>query len=215
MISTATDDANDRPTTLGTRSDEHATPTLALLCVAQFVLVLSFQSVAIALPVIQEGLGMSQSTLQWVITANELAFGGTLLLMGRATDLFGRQRMFIAGLALFGLASLVCGLSRVPAVLVAARAAQGLGAAIVTPAALAILSTTFTEGSRRNWALGIWGAVGPLGGTLGIVAGGVLAAKAGWPWIFFVSVPIVFFALTLASKVLENSPRHWKCPDSM
>ncbi len=176
--------------------------TLALLCTAQFVGVLNLQIVSIALPTIQRGLGFSQENLQWVLSANALAFGSFLLLAGRVADLFGHRRLFMIGMALFAVASLGCGLSSSQLILIVSRAAQGLGTAIVTPAALALLTDTFAEGTGRNWALGIWGAAGALGGILSVLLGGVLANNLGWPWIFFLCVPIAVLALVLAPIVL-------------
>ncbi len=177
---------------------------LALLCVAQFVDVLDVNAVIVALPSIGRELGLTRGDLQWVITAYVLFFGGFLLLAGRLADLFGRRRMFVAGLALFTFSSLACGLAGSPAVLLVARAAQGLGAAIVAPAALAIISTTFREGSERNLAMGVWTAVAAGGGAAGLVLGGVITDWLGWEWIFFVNVPVGVAGMALSFALLEG-----------
>jgi MFS family permease len=175
---------------------------LALLCVAQFVDVLDVNAVIVALPSIGRELGFSRGDLQWVITAYVLFFGGFLLLAGRLADLLGRRRMFVGGLALFTLSSLGCGMAGSPAVLLVARAAQGLGAAIVAPAALAIISTTFREGSERNLAMGVWTAVAAGGGAAGLVLGGLITDWLGWEWIFFVNVPVGVAGMALSFVLL-------------
>jgi EmrB/QacA subfamily drug resistance transporter len=177
---------------------------LGLLCVAQFVDVLDVNAVIVALPTIGRELGFSRGDLQWVITAYVLCFGGFLLLAGRLADLLGRRRMFVVGLALFTLSSLGCGLAGSPAVLLAARAAQGLGAAVVAPAALAIISATFREGSERNLAMGVWTAVAAGGGAAGLVLGGLITDRLGWEWIFFVNVPVGVAGMALAFLVLRG-----------
>jgi EmrB/QacA subfamily drug resistance transporter len=178
---------------------------LALLCVVQFMVVLDIAIVNVALPSIQVDLGFSQENLQWVISAYALVFGGFLLLGGRAADLLGRRRIFIAGLVVFSLASLLAGLAWSEASLIGARALQGLGAAVITPAALSILSTTFTEGRERNIALGAWGAVGGFGAAAGVLMGGVLTSALSWSWIFFVNVPVGAIALVLTPILLRES----------
>jgi EmrB/QacA subfamily drug resistance transporter len=186
------------------RSDWRRWWALALLCVAQFVDVLDVNAVIVALPTIGGDLGFSQGDLQWVITAYVLFFGGFLLLAGRLADLLGRRRMFVAGLALFTLSSLGCGLAGSPAVLLVARATQGLGAAIVAPAALAIISTTFREGSDRNLAMGVWTAVAAGGGAAGLVLGGLITDRLGWEWIFFINVPLGVVGIVLSFVLLEG-----------
>ena len=151
-------------------SDRRKWLALALLSVVQFMVVLDIAIVNVALPSIQVDLGFSQENLQWVISAYALVFGGFLLLGGRAADLLGRRRIFLAGIVLFTLSSLMAGLAWSEASLISARALQGLGAAVITPAALSILSTTFTEGRERNIALGVWGAVGGFGAAAGVLA---------------------------------------------
>ena len=178
---------------------------LTLVCVAFFMTVLDVSIVNVALPSIQEDLHFSQGDLQWVLSAYALTFGGFLLLGGRAADLLGRRRVFMAGIALFTAASLACGLSNSEGMLIAARAVQGLGAAILSPAALSIISTTFAEGSERNKALGIWGAMGGSGAAVGVLMGGVLTKWLGWEWIFFVNIPVGITVLLLVRSVVRES----------
>jgi EmrB/QacA subfamily drug resistance transporter len=178
---------------------------LALVCVAFFMTVLDVSIVNVALPSIGRSLHFSATGLQWVITAYAITFGGFLLLGGRAGDILGRKRMFLVGVTLFALASLVCGLSGSTGVLVAARAVQGLGAAIVSPSTLSIITTTFEEGAERNKALGIWGAMGGSGAAAGVLFGGLLTRYAGWEWIFFVNVPVGALVLALTPRVVRES----------
>jgi EmrB/QacA subfamily drug resistance transporter len=178
---------------------------LALLCAVQFMVVLDIAIVNVALPSIQVDLGFSQENLQWVISAYALLFGGFLLLGGRAADLLGRRRLFIAGTIVFGVASLLAGFAWSDEALIAARALQGLGAAIITPAGLSILTTTFAEGKERNAALGAWGGVGAFGAVAGVLLGGVLTDALSWEWIFYVNVPVAAVALALAPVLLRES----------
>jgi EmrB/QacA subfamily drug resistance transporter len=178
---------------------------LALLSAVQFMVVLDIAIVNVALPSIKVDLGFSQANLQWVISAYALVFGGFLLLGGRAADLLGRRRVFLVGLVVFTLASLLAGLAWSEASLIGARAVQGLGAAIISPAALSILSTTFNEGRERNIALGVWGAVGGFGAAAGVLLGGVLTEALSWSWIFFVNVPVGVAAFVLAPRLLDES----------
>ena len=178
---------------------------LALLCAVQFMVVLDIAIVNVALPSIQTDLGFSQENLQWVISAYALFFGGFLLLGGRAADLLGRRRLFLAGIVLFTAASLVSGLAWSEEALIGARALQGLGAAIISPAALAILMTTFREGKERNTALGAWGAVGAFGAVAGVLLGGVLTDLLSWEWIFYVNVPVGIAALALTPFLIAES----------
>ncbi|GAB2564844.1 MFS transporter [Kribbella endophytica] len=181
--------------------------TLAVLALAQFIVVLDVTIVNVALPDIQADLGFSAETLQWVISAYTLLFGGFLLLGGRMADLLGPRRVFIAGLLLFGVTSLIGGLATTPEFLIGARAVQGLGGALLSPAALAILTMTFAHGRERNIAMGVWGGLAGLGGTLGVVAGGVLVDSLSWQWVFFVNVPIVL-ALVALIPVFVPDMRH-------
>jgi EmrB/QacA subfamily drug resistance transporter len=178
---------------------------LALLVAVQFMVVLDIAIVNVALPSIQTDLGFSQQNLQWVLSAYALFFGGVLLLGGRLADLLGRRRLFIAGLVLFTVSSLLAGLAWSEASLIAARALQGLGAAVITPAALSILTTTFAEGKERNIALGAWGGVGAFGAVAGVLLGGVLTDALSWEWIFFVNIPVGIIGLALTPLLLTES----------
>jgi EmrB/QacA subfamily drug resistance transporter len=178
---------------------------LALLAMTQFVVVLDAAIVNVALPSIGRSLDFSQDNLAWVVNAYTLTFGGFLLLGGRLADLLGRRRMFMYGLVLFSVASLLGGLAQSDVWLIAARALQGLGAAIVSPAALSIVTNTFAEGAERNRALGVWGAVAGSGGAAGVLLGGVLTQYLGWEWVLFVNVPIGVAAAALAPRLLAES----------
>jgi EmrB/QacA subfamily drug resistance transporter len=178
---------------------------LALLCAVQFMVVLDIAIVNVALPSIQVDLGFSQENLQWVISAYALVFGGFLLLGGRTADLLGRRLVFMGGLVIFTLGSLLCGLAWSEESLIGARGIQGLGAAAITPAALAILVTTFTEGKERNIALGACGAVGGFGAAAGVLFGGILTDFLSWEWIFFVNIPVGVLGLVLAPVLLAES----------
>jgi len=178
---------------------------LALLCGAFFMVILDANIVIVALPSIEAGLGLSEQALQWVISAYALTFAGLLLLGGRAADLLGRRRLFMAGLVLFTLASLVCGLAWSPGALIGARAVQGVGAAIMTPTAMSIIAATFPEGAERNRALAIWGMLGAFGATAGYLIGGPLVDGPGWEWIFFINLPVGLVALALCPVLLPES----------
>ena len=178
---------------------------LALLCLVQFMVVLDIAIVNVALPSIQSDLGFSQENLQWVISAYALVFGGFLLLGGRAADILGRRRVFLGGIVVFTAGSLLAGLAWSESSLIGARALQGLGAAVITPAALSILSTTFSEGRERNIALGAWGAVGGFGAVAGVLLGGVLTDALSWEWIFLVNVPVGVLGFALAPILLQES----------
>jgi EmrB/QacA subfamily drug resistance transporter len=178
---------------------------LMLLAMTQFVVVIDASIVNVALPSIGTALHFSRDNLSWVVNAYTLTFGGFLLLGGRLADLLGRRRMFMLGLVVFSLASLAGGLAQSEAWLLAARAVQGLGAAIVSPAALSIITTTFAEGAERNRALGIWGAVAGAGGAAGVLLGGILTSGLSWRWVLFVNVPIGLIAATLAPRLLLES----------
>lgn len=178
---------------------------LALLSVAQFVDVLGITIAIVALPSIQRDLGFPQQDLQLVVSIYALFFGGFLMLTGRAADLYGRRRMFMAGLALFASGSLACGLASAPGFLVVARAAQGLGAALVVPAALSMLTVAFSEGAARNRALGVWTAAAAGGGAAGFFLGGVITGALGWRWVFLVNVPVAAVSVALAPVLLAES----------
>jgi EmrB/QacA subfamily drug resistance transporter len=192
----------------------HLRATLLLCCVAQFMVILDVSVVNVALPSIRNSLRFSEQDLQWVVNAYTVTFAGFLLLGGRAADLIGRRRVFVSGLTLFALASLAGGLADTKFLLIAARAAQGLGAAIVAPASLSILTTTFKEGPARNRAVGIWGAMGGAGGAAGVLLGGVLTDLLSWRWILFINVPIGLIAAVLAERYIvpgraERSERNF------
>jgi EmrB/QacA subfamily drug resistance transporter len=178
---------------------------LALLCGAFFMVILDAAIVTVALPSIEEELGFSAQGLQWVVSAYALTFAGLLLLGGRAADLLGRRRVFMVGLVLFTAASLLCGLAWSDEALIGARAFQGIGAAIMTPTALSIITTTFEEGAERNKALGIWGALGGFGATTAWLIGGPLVDGPGWEWIFFINIPVGLAALALSPLLLRES----------
>ncbi|MBA3384997.1 MAG: MFS transporter [Actinobacteria bacterium] len=178
---------------------------LALLLGVQFMVVLDIAIVNVALPSIQTDLGFSQQNLQWVVSAYALLFGGFLLLGGRVADIVGRRRVFIVGLVVFTGASLLSALAWSDTALVGTRALQGLGAALITPAALSILTTTFAEGRERNAALGAWGAVGAFGAVAGVLLGGVLTDWLSWEWVFYVNVPVGVLGLVLAPILLNES----------
>jgi EmrB/QacA subfamily drug resistance transporter len=178
---------------------------LALLCGAFFMVILDANIVVVALPSIESELGFTEQGLQWVVSAYALTFAGLLLLGGRAADLLGRRRMFMVGLLVFTLASLLCGLASSAGTLIGARAFQGIGAAVMTPTALSIISTTFEEGAERNKALAIWGMLGAFGATAGYLIAGPLVDGPGWEWIFFINVPIGLLALALCPVLLRES----------
>ena len=171
----------------------------------QFVIVIDASIVNVALPSIGAALHFSRDNLSWVVNAYTLTFGGFLLLGGRLADLLGRRKMFMIGLVVFSLASLAGGLAQSEAWLIVARAVQGLGAAIVSPAALSIITTTFAEGHERNRALGVWGAVAGAGGAAGVLLGGILTSGLSWRWVLFVNVPIGLIAAALAPRILLES----------
>ena len=178
---------------------------LAIVGAAFFMTVLDVAIVNVAIPSIQKDLHVAETTVQWVLTAYAITFGGFLLLGGRLADLLGRKRIFIVGLVLFTLASLFCGLANSAGVLIASRAVQGVGAAIISPAALSIVQTTFEEGAERNKALGIWGALGGSGAAAGVLFGGILTKYLGWEWIFFVNVPVGALVLGLTIPFVPES----------
>jgi EmrB/QacA subfamily drug resistance transporter len=187
---------------------------LTVVCAAFFMTILDVSIVNVALPSIGTSLHFSQDNLQWVITAYAITYGGFLLLAGRLADLFGRRRVFMIGVVIFTVASLFCGLAWSETVLIASRAVQGLGAAVITPSALSIVMTTFDEGAERNKALGIWGALGGGGAAVGVLAGGVLTTYLSWRWIFFVNVPVGALALVLTPRfVRESRAEVKKSPD--
>jgi len=178
---------------------------LALIVTAQFMVILDIAIVNVALPSIQLDLGFSRESLQWVVSAYTIVFGGTLLLGGRLADLLGRRRLFLVGLALFSVSSLLCGLAWAGSSLIVFRAVQGLGGALLVPAALSLLMTTFTEGRDRDLALGIYGAAAGSGAAVGVLLGGLLTSYLSWPWIFFINVPVGVAAIALTPLLLRES----------
>jgi EmrB/QacA subfamily drug resistance transporter len=178
---------------------------LTLLCGAFFMVLLDATIVLVALPSIEADLGFSEQGLQWVLGAYALTYGGLLLLGGRAADLLGRRRLFMTGVLFFTAASLLCGLAWSPAALLVARVVQGVGAAIMTPTALSIITTTFPEGAERNKALGIWGGLGGIGAAAAWLVGGPLVDGPGWEWIFFINIPLGLAALALSPRLLSES----------
>ena len=187
---------------------------LILLCFAQFIVVIDAAIVNVALPSIGEGLNFSQANLAWVVNAYVLTFGGFLLLGGRMADLLGRRRVFISGLLLIAVASLAAGFAATEGQLIAARAAQGLGAAIISPSALSIITTTFSDGAERNKALGAWGAVAGLGGAAGVLFGGILTDGLGWEWVLWINVPVALIVAALTRPLVgesrsESATRHF------
>jgi EmrB/QacA subfamily drug resistance transporter len=192
----------------------HLTATLILACLAQFMVILDVSVVNVALPAIRSGLHFTEVDLQWIVNAYTVTFAGFLLLGGRAADLLGRRRVFVSGLILFGLASLAGGFANDQTLLIAARAVQGLGGAIIAPASLSIITTTFTDGPARNRAVGIWGAMGGAGGAAGVLLGGIITQALSWRWILFINLPIGLIAAFFSRRMLlegrnENATRNF------
>jgi EmrB/QacA subfamily drug resistance transporter len=205
---------------MGTLKTDRRWSALALIVTAQFMVILDVAIVNVALPSIKTDLGFSQTNLQWVVSAYAIFFGGTLLLGGRLADLLGRRRLFIAGLALFAASSLLCGLAWSEASLIGFRAVQGLGGALLAPAALSLLMTTFAEGRERNLALGIYGAASGSGAAAGVLLGGILTSYLSWSWIFFINVPVGVAAIALTPVLLRESradgaERHFDFPGAI
>jgi EmrB/QacA subfamily drug resistance transporter len=190
---------------VGARDEVNRWLVLTIVCIAQFMVILDATIVNVALPTIQRDLHFSVSSLQWIVNAYTLVFGGFLLLGGRASDLLGRQRLFIAGVILFTAASLVNGLAQSSGMLIGGRAAQGLGAALVSPAALSIVTTTFREGAERTKALGVWSAIAAGGAAVGLVVGGLLTEYLSWRWVFFINLPVGVAATLLALRFVHNT----------
>ena len=189
----------------GRNAGVNANAVLAIVAVAQFMVILDASIVNVALPTIRHDVGFSEQSLSWILNAYTLIFGGFLLLGGRLADRLGRRRLFMAGIALFTAASLVCGVSQSEGELLVARGLQGLGGAMVSPAALSIILTTFAEGPERNRALSVWGAIAGAGGAVGLLLGGLLVQALSWRWVFFVNVPIGAVVLTLAPRIVPES----------
>ena len=178
---------------------------LVLVCIAQFMVILDATIVNVALPSIQADLEMSSTDLQWIVNAYALVFGGFLLLGGRAGDLIGRKRVFLTGVVVFTVGSLICGLAPSSEFLIVARGLQGFGAALVSPAALSIVTTTFAEGAERTKAMGVWAAIAVGGGAVGLLLGGILVDLFSWPWIFFVNIPVGIVAFLLSLRSTRRS----------
>jgi EmrB/QacA subfamily drug resistance transporter len=195
----------DNFVTFATKGSDRRWSALALIVTAQFMVILDVAIVNVALPSIKTDLGFSQSNLQWVVSAYAILFGGVLLLGGRLADLLGRRRLFVGGLALFAASSLLCGLAWSEGSLIAFRAVQGLGGALLAPAALSLLMTTFAEGRERNLALGIYGAASGSGAAAGVLLGGLLTSYLSWSWIFFINVPVGAAAIALTPLLLGES----------
>jgi EmrB/QacA subfamily drug resistance transporter len=195
------------PAVPGSRAASRVNPNavLAVVAVAQFMVILDSTVVNVALPTIQRHLGFSEQSLSWVLNAYTLMFGGFLLLGGRLADRLGRRRLFLAGIALFSGASLVCGLAQSEGMLLVARGAQGLGGAMVSPAALSIILTSFAQGPERNRALAVWGAIAGAGGAVGLLLGGVMVEVLTWRWVFFINVPIGAALVALAPRIVPES----------
>src|SRR3954468_21662257 len=187
------------------RSVSNRWAVLVVVCLAQFMVILDATIVNVALPSIQRGLHFTNSDLQWVINSYTLMFGGFLLLGGRAADFFGRRRLFLAGVAVFSAASLINGLATSSEMLIIGRGLQGLGGALVSPAALSIITTTFAEGPDRNKALGVWSAIAAGGAAVGLLMGGVLTDLLSWEWCFFVNVPVGIAAILAALRYVPES----------
>src|SRR2546425_10150779 len=188
-----------------TRHSTNPWVVLVIICLARFMLVLDATIVNVALPHIQTSLGFSEASLQWVINAYTLVFAGFLLLGGRAGDLLGRKRLFLIGLVIFTAASFLNGIATSSGMLIGFRALQGLGAALISPAALSIISTTFDEGKERARALAVWAAIAIGGSAVGLILGGVLTQYFSWPWIFFVNVPVGIAAFLLSLRLVPES----------
>jgi EmrB/QacA subfamily drug resistance transporter len=178
---------------------------LTLVCMAQFMVILDATVVNVALPSIKRGLSFTDTDLQWIVNGYTLTFGGFLLLGGRAGDLFGRQRVFLAGLVVFSVASLVNGLAQSPTMLIIGRAVQGFGGALISPAALSIITTTFEEGNRRNKALSVWSAIAASGAAFGLLLGGILTQALSWRWVFFINVPIAAITIALSLRLVPDT----------
>src|SRR5438445_12516283 len=188
-----------------TRQSTNPWVVLVLICLAQFMVVLDATIVNVALPSIQKDLNLSEGSLQWIVNAYTLVFGGFLLLGGRAGDLLGRKRLFLIGIVIFTVASLLNGISTTSGELIGFRALQGLGAALISPAALSIISTTFAEGKERARALGVWAAIAIGGSAVGLVLGGALTQSLSWRWIFFVNVPVGIVTFLAALRIVPES----------
>src|SRR5215475_4297725 len=198
---------------MATKANTNKGIVLLLACAAQFMVVLDIAIVNVALPSIQQDLGVEQRSLQWIVIAYGLVLGGFLLLGGRLADLLGRRRMLLTGLTLFTAASLSAGLAGSAGFLIGARALQGFGAALLAPAALSILAVTFAEGAERNRALGIFGAVTGISASVGVIASGLITDSAGWRWVFLINVPIGVLLMAVATVFLPADAHNGRRDD--
>jgi EmrB/QacA subfamily drug resistance transporter len=205
MSATVMQSPSPPPRTTASRASANPWLVLVIACLAQFMVVLDASVVNIALPSVQRGLHFSAANLQWVVNGYTLIFGGFLLLGGRAADLLGRKRLFVAGVILFTAASLLNGVAQSSGMLIVGRGLQGLGGALVSPAALSIVTTTFTDGEQRTKALGVWSAIAAGGAAVGLLMGGVLTDIASWRWVFFVNIPVGIATIALALRYVRES----------
>jgi EmrB/QacA subfamily drug resistance transporter len=191
-----------------TKGDPHRWKALALLSLAQFLIIMDTSIIGVALPAIQQQFGFSQSDLQWIFSAYVIVFGGLLLLGGRLSDILGQRRIFVIGFAILTAASVLAGLAPNGTMLIAARALQGIGAALIAPSAMSIVMSLFTIPAERNKAMGFWGAAAPAGGTAGVFLGGIITAYVDWSWVFLVNIPIGIAVLALTGMLLPHGKRH-------
>src|ERR687896_1334662 len=201
-------DNNKQVSKITTKGDPHRWKALALLSLAQFLIIMDTSIIGVALPAIQQQFSFSQSELQWISSAYVIVFGALLLLGGRLSDILGQRRIFIIGFAILTVASIIAGLASSGNVLFAARALQGVGAALIAPSAMSILMNLFTIPSERNKAMGFWGAAAPAGGTAGVFLGGIITAYVDWSWVFLINVPIGIAVLALTGMLLPHGKRH-------
>src|ERR671919_2327571 len=197
-------DNNKQESKITTKGDPHRWKALALLSLAQFLIIMDTSIIGVALPEIQQQFGFTQSDLQWIFSAYVIVFGALLLLVGRVSDIIGQRRIFVIGFAILTAASVLAGLAPNGTILIAARALQGIGAALIAPSALSIVMNLFTIPSERNKAMGFWGAAAPAGGTAGVFLGGILTAYVDWSWVFVINVPIVIAVLALSGILLPK-----------
>src|ERR671919_2020433 len=200
-------DNNKQESKITTKGDPHRWKALALLSLAQFLIIMDTSIIGVALPEIQQQFGFTQSDLQWIFSAYVIVFGALLLLGGRLSDIIGQRRIFVIGFAILTAASVLAGLASSGTILIAARALQGVGAALIAPSALSIVMNLFTIPAERNKAMGFWGAAAPAGGTAGVFLGGILTAYVDWSWVFLVNVPIGIAVLALTRTLLPQGTR--------
>src|SRR5918996_122945 len=199
---------NKQESEISTQADPRRWKALALLSLAQFLIIMDTSIIGVALPAIQQQFGFSQSDLQWIFSAYVIVFGGLLLLGGRLSDIIGQRRIFVIGFAILTAASVLAGLAPNGSVLIAARALQGIGAALIAPSAMSIVMSLFTIPAERNKAMGFWGAAAPAGGTAGVFLGGMITAYVDWSWVFLVNIPVGIAVLALTGMLLPHGIRH-------